>query len=196
MLVGESITSNDSLDYVEVENATQVALRMGRSIPNRTHPDHFKLSFTNVVLGGYFGSRLMQNIREDKGFTYGIGSNSVHFKQAGFLTISCNIKADCLEQTIEECYKEMRLLAKDLIPEGEFVRVKNYLIGDIQRQMDGPFALADTFKSLLFHQEDFNYIHQMIEAIHKITRRDIADMAAKYLEPLDYICIAAGPAKK
>jgi len=180
-------------EYIEVDQATQVALRIGRLIPTQGHEDFIDLSICNVILGGYFGSRLMQNLREDKGFTYGIGSALISYKKAGFMSIAANLSPATVELALEECWNEFRRLQNELVTAQELNRVRNYLVGELQRQMDGPFALADTLKSLLYHNQDFTFVDRFFSRVLSIDPESIRQMAVKYLNPEDFVTVAAGP---
>ena len=182
--------------YQTVENATQAAIRIGRIIPNRSHPDHLLLAVLNTIFGGYFGSRLMQNIREKKGYTYGIGSALISLKELSYLSIASNVGPDVFEQTISECYKEMEFLQNELVSEAELARVKNYMIGDLQRQLDGPFGVADVYKSLIFNNIDISFINQLLTVIRNCSSEEIRLLAQQYLNPKDFKVSIAGPKKQ
>jgi len=93
------------------KDAVQTAIRIGRPLFNKTHPDYIGMQVLNTVLGGYFGSRLMTNIREDKGYTYGIGSMIVGFeKNIGHLTIVTEVGAEVSKDAIKEIFIELKNL--------------------------------------------------------------------------------------
>ena len=183
----------DGFNYIGVNQATQTSIRLGRVMPGRHHSDYQMLSIANTLLGGYFGSRLMQNIREEKGYTYGIGSGLVSFKEQTILTISSNVTSVHCTEAIKECFIEMKKLREELIPEEELFRVRNYLIGDLQRQLDGPYNIADTFKSLLFHGLDFTDLDKIQKALFTLKAEDVRDISNKYLQENEFHVIAAGP---
>ncbi|HEY1038858.1 MAG TPA: insulinase family protein, partial [Bacteroidia bacterium] len=96
--------------FVQKDDAIQSAIRIGRTLFNKTHEDYFAFQVLNTILGGYFGSRLMANIREDKGYTYGIGSGLASLVHGGYFFISTEVGSDVTNDALKETYKEIRLL--------------------------------------------------------------------------------------
>src|SRR5690242_19469508 len=101
------------------EDAIQSALRVGRLTFNKTHPDYLSLKVLNTVLGGYFGSRLMANIREDKGYTYGIGSSLISMKNEGYFVISSEVGVDVCSKALDEIFFEIKRLTEEPIDDSE-----------------------------------------------------------------------------
>ena len=164
----------------------QGAIRIARPFPNRHHPDFMKVSVLNTVFGGFFGSRLMSNIREDKGYTYGIHSYvQNHIHQSAWM-ISTEAGKDVCEATIEEIYKEMKLLREDLVDEEELMLVRNYLIGTILGDLDGPFQIMGRWKNLVLNNLDGDYFYRSIETIKTISAEELRDLSKKYLNPTDF----------
>jgi zinc protease len=167
-------------------NGVQGAIRIAREFPNRHHPDFMKVMVLNTLFGGFFGSRLMSNIREDKGYTYGIHSYvQNHLQQTAWL-ISTEAGATVCEATIEEVYKEMKLLREELVNEEELLLVRNYLIGTILGDLDGPFQIMGRWKNLILNGLDENYFYQSVETIKKISAEELRELAKKYLNPEDF----------
>src|SRR5699024_3006706 len=117
--------------------AVQGAVRIARAFPNRYHPDVPKMQVLNTILGGYFGSRLMRNIREDKGYTYGIFSSLPLFLKGGSLMIQTEAGKEVCEAVVSEVFKEMQRLCEEPVPEDELHLVRNYLIGNLLGDLDG-----------------------------------------------------------
>lgn len=167
-------------------NGVQGAIRIARDFPNRHHPDFMKIMVLNTLFGGFFGSRLMSNIREDKGYTYGIHSYiQNHLQQTAWL-ISTEAGATVCEATIEEVYKEMKLLREELVNEEELLLVRNYLIGTILGDLDGPFHIMGRWKNLILNGLDENYFYQSVETIKNISAEELRELAKKYLNPEDF----------
>ncbi|MCY7291959.1 MAG: insulinase family protein, partial [Ferruginibacter sp.] len=164
----------------------QGAIRIARPFLNRHHPDFMKVSVLNTVFGGFFGSRLMSNIREDKGYTYGIHSYVQNHIHNSAWMISTEAGKDVCEATIEEIYKEMKLLREDLVDEEELMLVRNYLIGTILGDLDGPFQIMGRWKNLILNNLDGDYFYRSIETIKTISAEDLRDLAKKYLNPEDF----------
>lgn len=167
-------------------DGVQGAIRIARPFPNRHHPDFMKVMVLNTLFGGYFGSRLMSNIREDKGYTYGIHSYvQNHLQQTAWL-ISTEAGKDVSEATVAEIYKEMQLMREELVDEEELLTVRNYLIGTILGDLDGPFHIMGRWKNLILNNLDDQYFYKSIETIKTITAEELRELAKKYLNPEDF----------
>jgi predicted Zn-dependent peptidase len=168
------------------QNGVQGAIRMARHFPNRHHPDFMKVMVLNTLFGGYFGSRLMGNIREEKGYTYGIHSYVQNHLQETAWFISTEAGKDVCEATIGEVYKEMQLLREELVDEEELLLVRNYLIGTILGDLDGPFQIMGRWKNILLNGMDESYFYRSIDTIKKISAEELRELAKKYLNPEDF----------
>lgn len=164
----------------------QGAIRIARPFPTRHHPDFMKVMVLNTVFGGFFGSRLMSNIREDKGYTYGIHSYVQNHQHDSAWMISTEAGKDVCEATIEEIYKEMKLLREDLVDEDELMLVRNYLIGTILGDLDGPFQIMGRWKNLVLNNLDGDYFYRSIETIKTISAEELRELSKKYLNPADF----------
>lgn len=130
--------------------ALQHALRLGKPMVSKLHPDYIGLKVLNTVLGGYFGSRLMSNLREDKGYTYGVGSAILSYERGAFFTIATEVGSNVSDDAIEQIIKEVDKLRSELIPAQELNTVRSYLQGVYLSNFDGAFALADRFRDIHF----------------------------------------------
>lgn len=167
--------------HLEKNDAVQSALRIGKVLFNKKHPDYIRMKILNTALGGYFGSRLMTNIREDKGYTYGIGSAVVSLKNSGCFFITSEVGSDVKDDALKEIYHEINILQQDLIPEEELSLVKNYIMGSLLRSMDGAFALSENFRALIEYELDFRYYDNFIETIKSIDSQELRELAQRYL---------------
>lgn len=170
------------LDYIEKPDALQSAIRLGNITINRTHPDFSGLQVLNTVLGGYFGSRLMSNIREDKGYTYGIGSALVSLQDAGYFFIASEVGVDVCQATLDEIEKEINIIKNDLISDHELETVKNYILGSFLGSLENAFSHADKFKSLLYSGLDYSYYSQFVSTVKRISSEDLRLLANKYFD--------------
>jgi zinc protease len=161
-------------------------IRIARPFPNRNHPDFMKMMVLNTVFGGFFGSRLMGNIREDKGYTYGIHSYVQNHFQDTALLISTEAGKDVAEATVQEIYNEMKLLREELIDEEELLLVRNYLIGNILGDLDGPFHIIGRWKNIILSNLDGQYFYDSINMIKNIPAEELKELANKYLQPDDF----------
>ncbi len=168
---------------VNDENAVQGAIRIAQQFPNRHHEDFKKVMVLNTIYGGYFGSRLMNNIREEKGYTYGIHSYIQNHIQESAWLISTEAGKDVCNATIEEVYKEMKIMREELIDEEELSLVKNYMIGSILGDLDGPFQIIAKWKNIILNNLDETYFYDSVDAIKKVTAEELQALAQKYLQP-------------
>jgi zinc protease len=171
-------------------DGVQGAIRISRNFPNRHHPDFQKMQVLNNILGGFFGSRLMANIREDKGYTYGIHSYLVNLIQESALMISTEAGKDVTEATIREVYLEMKRLCDEPVEEEELKTSKNFMIGTLLGDLDGPFQVAGRWKSLILNDLSEEYFYNGIETIKNIRPSELHELANKYLRADDFYELA------
>ncbi|MBO7432695.1 MAG: insulinase family protein [Salinivirgaceae bacterium] len=164
------------------DTAVQTSLRMGCSTIKMQHPDYIRLHILLTVLGGYFGSRLMSNIREEKGYTYGISSTIVMYKQAGLLRIASEVKAGFALQVVDEIRKEMQRLKDEPISNEELNLVRNYMTGELIQQFDGPLLSFDQIYKTVAYDIDMSYYTDLQNTIQTISAKDLQDTANKYFD--------------
>lgn len=167
---------------IEKEGAMQSSIRMGKQFMTRKHPDFFTMLLLNETLGGYFGSRLMKNIREEKGFTYGISSNLALFGQAGYFVIGTDVKREFTQQTIDEIHKEIKILQTELISGNELETVKNYMVGSFAGSLNTPFDIADRYKVIFSENLPLDFYQNYIPNIQQISDIMLLEAANKYLD--------------
>jgi hypothetical protein len=164
----------------------QGAVRIARPFPTRHHPDFPKVQVLNTLFGGFFGSRLMNNIREDKGYTYGIYSFLVNHIHGGAWMISTEAGREVCEATVNEVYNEMQALREGDIDPEELLLVKNYLIGTLLGDLDGPFHIIARWKNLVLNGLDDSFFYHSVDTIKNISAEELKVMANKYLQPEDF----------
>jgi zinc protease len=167
-------------------NGVQGAIRIGRPFPNRHHPDFIKVQVLNNIFGGFFGSRLMSNIREDKGYTYGIHSFLQNHIQQTAWVVSTEAGRYVCNATVTEVYKEMQRLREESVSEEELHLVRNYMIGFILGDLDGPFQIIGRWKNYILNNLTEAYFYKSIETIKTISTEELMQLAIKYLEPQDF----------
>lgn len=168
----------------------QGAIRIARNFPNRHHPDFQSMQVLNNIFGGFFGSRLMANIREDKGYTYGIHSYLLNLVQESALMISTEAGRDVTEETIREVYLEMKRLCEEPVTEEELKTSKNFMIGTLLGDLDGPFQVASRWKSLVLNGLTEEYFYRGIETIKTIQPLELQELANKYLNAAEFYELA------
>jgi zinc protease len=185
-------TTKQQKHFIEKPDAIQSAIRVGRLMFNKKNTDYFKFQVLNTILGGYFGSRLMANIREDKGYTYGIGSGLASLLHGGFFFISTEVGTDVTNDTLKEIYKEIKILREELVDADELETVRNYVLGQFLRSVDGPYSLADKFKAIWEFDLGYDYFENYFEAVKNITPEQIKALANMYLQEEDLIELVVG----
>ena len=183
---------NEKKVHIEKAGTVQTAIRIGSTTINRRHPDYPGLKVLDSVLGGYFGSRLMKNIREEKGYTYGISSSLSSLDLTGYKVISTEVSHKNSQKTIDEIYREIRLLQSVPVKKEEMEVVRNYMSGEMLRMFDGPFALAESFRSAWEFGLDNSYYYRLAEKIKTIEPDEIIELAKTYYNIDDLYEITVG----
>lgn len=172
--------NESSKEYFEREDKVQSSIRIGKRITFNTVEERIDLAITNEILGGFYGARLMKNIREDKGFTYGIYSRLIQQAQAKYMTIATDVNKEFMPDTLKEIYKEIEILQTNLIDNTEFEIVKNYMLGSLASSVSTCFDLAELFKSVYFNKWDYSFYTKYVDRIKSISPEEIRDTAQKY----------------
>jgi len=193
--INNILKSNLSFEEIERPESVQTSVKMGKLSIQKGHSDYFALVITNEILGGYFGSRLMKNIREDKGYTYGIYSSLSNFQDCSYWAIGADVKKEFTQNTLDEIQKEIAELQSSHVPEEELLNVKNYLKGSFLSSINSPFSIADKFKGVYFHGLGYDFYNKYYRAIGETSQKDIKEMALKYLGTSDVTTVIAGGLK-
>ena len=167
---------------LEKEDSLQSSIRVGSPIISRKHNDYWKLAITNEILGGYFGSRLMKNIREEKGYTYGIHSALSHLEDQSMFVIGTDVKKEYRLQTLFEIRSEIKKLQNELVSGEELKTVTHYMAGSFAADVNSPFALAEKFKTLHFNRLDYQHYSDFFKTLKDITPDDIIETSRKYFD--------------
>nr|MBD3623562.1 insulinase family protein [Sunxiuqinia sp.] len=166
--------------------------RIGCLLVKKDHPDFHGLQVLNTILGGYFSSRLMANIREEKGYTYGIGSSIFSLNEAGYLVIATETDQAYVNDTITEVYAELKRLREEPVSEKELKRVRQYLLGEFIRDFDGPFAQAQSFRSVADFGLDHRFHEQYYQTLINITPEKLQALACQYFIESEFYTVIAG----
>ncbi|GIV43439.1 MAG: peptidase M16 [Bacteroidia bacterium] len=190
--VTEQVVTTEGLYFHEMPNQVQSSLRIGHlSIP-KSHEDYEELQVLGTLLGGFFGSRLMKNIREDKGYTYGIYGGFIGMKQKGYFMISTDVANEYVDDTLKEIYKEISRLQNEKVGEEELQVVKNYLMGNLLSSLETPFQVADTLSLLRLNGLNTHHLQKTFERIKYISPERILELAQKYLKVEGGVTVIAG----
>jgi predicted Zn-dependent peptidase len=185
-------SSQEKRVFIERESANQNAITIGKFVPNQHHADSAGLKLVTTILGGYFGSRLMSNLREEKGYTYGIHASVVSFVREALFMVHAEVTAEKTDDAIKEIFFEMQRLREDLVPESELEPLRSFLLGRMLEDFDGPFARSQSFSSLYEAGLDVGYFDTIIQTIKTITPERIRELAVTYLDPESMYTVAAG----
>lgn len=175
------VSSVDKRIFVEYADVMQSAVRMGMLSLERCHPDYLKARVMVTLFGGYFGSRLMSNIREEKGYTYGISAGIAPYPGQGILVINTETANEFVEPLVREVYHEIVRLQNDPVPEDELFMVKNYMLGEMCRSYESAFSLADAWMFVQVSGFGDTHFEDVLNTIKNITPEEIRELAGRYL---------------
>ncbi len=162
--------------------ALQSSIRLGKVLNKKPHPDNHGLVVFNTFLGGYFGSRLIKNIREEKGYTYGINSFMGSLKSNEYWMVLADVKAGFAESVFDEIYREIGRLSSELIPDDELEIVRNFMIGHLLAKFSSPFDLMNHFKKVHFHGMDYGFYQDQLQYIKNFDKREMVEIGEKYFQ--------------
>jgi len=166
--------------FLDVPGSVQSTVRLGWKGITRDHPDYHALQVATMILGGYFGSRLMRRIREEKGYTYGIQAVAGAFSNIGYITIMTDVANAYREKTMNEIWSEIRKLQSEPIGDEEMTLVRNHIMGEIARSFDGPFAVADTLRGVIDYNAGLDFYTRYAETVLMIEPQRIKEIFNTY----------------
>jgi predicted Zn-dependent peptidase len=178
--------------HVEKEGSLQTSLRIGRRAIPRSHPDYPALVLLNHVLGGYFGSRLMRNIREEKGLTYGIHSSIHIMKHDTYLLIGTDVNRENTDVALAEIRKEIDRVCTEPIPTEELEVAKRHFIGSLQSDLSTPFAHADKIRTMALHKLPMDHYIRLIQELDRMPAQELLSRAGAYFNKDSFIVVSAG----
>ena len=163
--------------FIQVPGTMQSAVKIGFMAMDATHPDYHKFRFLCVLLGGYFGSRLMSNIREDNGYTYHISAELDAYGCRNAFMISSETATEYVEPLIKEVYKELGRLVNEPVAADEIELVRNYIMGELCREYEGQSAKSEVFINAWLSGADFASVNSYIDEIKEITPAELHRLA-------------------
>lgn len=172
--------------------AVQSSIRIGRLLFPRQHPDFLGMQVVAAVLGGYFGSRLMQSLREERGYTYGVSAAMINFEREGYFALATQVGIEVTSDALRLIYNEIERLRIEPMAESELRLVQNILAGEMMRILDGPFGMADATIENILCGTDNEAIARNLQRIRTITPDDIQRLASEYLRREDLVTVVAG----
>lgn len=171
------------------EDSTQASIRMGDHTITRAHQDIHKLKITNTLFGGFFGSRLMKNIREEKGLTYGINSSIIHLQEASYWQIGTEVLRDKLDLAREEIEKEIKNLQNNSPSKEELDTVVSYMKGKLLTTFDTPFNAINALKNAKLAGRGPEFFEEYQQALRSVTSEEVSAMAKKYFSMNDAVAV-------
>jgi predicted Zn-dependent peptidase len=170
----------------------QTSVRIGKQIISRKHRDYPGLFLLNTILGGYHGSRLIRNLREEKGLTYGVQSNLESLLESTCFIVSTDANLESRDRVVDEIYQEIALLQTKQVGIREMEMVKNYICGNFLMQIDGPFNVVDTIKPLVLHKLPLTYFEEFITQLRKVSAKKVKSLAENYLRKEEMVEVVVG----
>lgn len=169
--------------------SVQATLRLGKRFLNRSDIDYPASLITNHILGGFFGSRLMKNIREEKGLTYGIYSSIQPLHKDCFLTIGADVNVDKVDIALTEIKNEIERLIHQTISEEELLIAKNHFLGSLQLEVSNPFAAIEKIKTISLNQLDVRFYENLFASIKSFNPAKLKATTEKHLLPDSFITV-------
>lgn len=188
----EFISANSSSnEVISKSESVQSSLRLGKRTINRTHSDYFEFLLLNHILGGYFGSRLMKNIREEKGLTYGIYSSISPFRNDCLFSIGADVGKEKKDLALVEIKRELKKLIEHPIDSGELSAAKNHFLGSLQLEVANPFACIDKIKNIRLNDLGSSFYKNLFSKIQASDSKSIQSLAARYFssDDLHVVCV-------
>jgi predicted Zn-dependent peptidase len=189
---------SDAHRFLEIPGAVQSAIRIGRLCFPRQHPDFVGMQVVATILGGYFGSRLTQNLREQRGYTYGVMAAMVNLRHAGYLAVATEVGAEATADAVEQIFAEMERLKTELVPADELEIVRRSMLGEVMRILDGPFGIVDVVIENIQIEGSadtsgaHNYLNDFIRKVEATTPERVRDLARKYLDRDAFTTVIVG----
>lgn len=181
-------------DIIPTADTSQCSVNLTLPAIPRTHPDYIPLHLTVYALGGFFGSRLMLNIREDKGLTYGISSSLLGYIDGAYIDISAETDNAHAFRLIDEVRAELRRLAEDPCRGDELRRLRQSALSSQAAVLDTPLSVVNHYATAILSGLPDGYFEAKQQALEALTSDTIAEMAQKYLQPENLrIAIAGNP---
>lgn len=177
---------------VERADAVQSSIRIGKRLFTKGDPDFNTMQVLAMVLGGYFGSRLVTNLREERGYTYGVYSAMMNMKWDGYIAVATDVAAEATTDARDQIFVEIERLRKELIPEQELDMVRNIIVGEMMRILDGPFGIADVTIENIQSGGDNSLLHDFFDEVMSVTPERLREVAVRYLDPQSFTTVIVG----
>jgi predicted Zn-dependent peptidase len=188
----EMSEAKENFKLIKTNNPVQSTICIGKNLGCLNNKELIDVGILNTILGGYFGSRLMKNIREDKGYTYGINSFIVEYPDSVCLKIISDVGVNVTQQAISETFKEIKNLRENLITKTELKLVENFSLGELISAFDGVFPSSEMWQKLISCDKNEDFVALQIERMKTITPEEIRNYAVKFLSDEGFHTVVAG----
>jgi predicted Zn-dependent peptidase len=175
-----------------VEETMQSGVKIGFMAMDSGSPDLYKFRFLTVLLGGYFGSRLMSNIREENGFTYHISAELDAYGKRNAFMISSETANQYLNACVSEIYREIEKLKNEPIGVEEVEHVRNYILGEMCREFEGLTPRSEVFVNTWLSGDDFSSVNEYLNTVRSVTPEELQQVARTYFNQEKMIEVVAG----
>lgn len=189
------VDSGDKLTKFHSRESHQTSIKIGRRLFNRNNEDYATMFFLSTLFGGYFGSRLMRNLREEKGYTYSIYAGLDDFVYDGYFYISADVGNEHVENSIKEINKELISLIERPVTAEEIQMVRNYLMGSLLNMLDGPFNQSQVVRTLISKHSTLESFDRFAKDLVDMTSENLQSAARKYLDPDSMFTVLVGGVK-
>ena len=179
-------------EFVTLKSAVQDSIRLGGLMMDVADVDYLPMRVLTTVLGGYFGSRLMKNVREEKGYTYHIGADLITNTPQVMFLVHCEGQAGKSNDIIAEVQREMQRLQCEPISDAELSMVRNYMTGEICRNYESAFSLADAYIFVDHLGLPLTHMEETLEVIRTVDSAQLQQLAQRYLHPEQLHTIVVG----
>ena len=188
----------DRPKVIKIQKAlTQANIMLGHLGIKRDNPDFYAVSVMNYILGGGgFASRLMDNIRDNKGLAYDVHSSFSANKYSGSFQAGLQTKNESANTAIEETLKEMERIRTEQVTDKELSDAKAYLTGSFPLRIDSNRKIAAFLTAVEFYGLGLDYVDNYRKFIEAVTKDDIQRVARKYLNTKNYVLVVVGDLKK
>lgn len=182
----------DHRKSVKVEKAVQTAISFTLPTIGRRHPDYINLRLLMTLLGGFFGSRLTKNIREDKGYTYGISAGLLGMREGGLIEITTQCGNDYTEPVIDEVRKELHRLSTDGFSPDEVSTLRKYALSNLATTLDSPFSISEAYQLKQHYDSPDDYFARQFEAASNLSESTLTEIARQYIDPDKFHIVTVG----
>lgn len=176
----------------KVDDTMQSGIKIGAMAMDSSHPDFYVLKYLSVLLGGFFGSRLMTNVRERNGYTYHIEADVAAFGSRNAFSVTSEAANEYVQPLIDEVYNEFRRLQTEPVGAEEMEKLRNCTLGELCREYEGALAKADVFINTWLSGEPFDGVNSYLNVVRTATSEDFMRLACKYLLPENMVEVVAG----